>query len=420
MPPSATDSISPRTSPPPGAAPVEPADSFPERVGDFHLIRKLGTGPTGVVFLARQESHSRDVALKVVRPGHFRDATEQEQFRREIEAVARLGHEGVVPVLGAGEEAGATWVAMEVVEGCTLAEALAELRGTGRERSAAALAEAVRQIVQRKLGRTATVAGRDTFAGSWVQCCVRIVRDVARALDHAHRRGVLHRDVNPSNILLDLRGRARLVDFGLASPEGVRRLPAIGEPLGSLPYRAPEQMRRAAREVDARTDVYSLGVTLYELLALELPHFDADARRTRDLVLEGEPLPLHELVPGIPWDVETVCLAAMERDRERRYPSAETFARELESILAMRPIEARRPGPALRLRRWIERHATISIAVLAALALSVAAPTVACLALRAERDQLAAANRLLKQQADRAQAALEAERARTRAAHEGR
>jgi serine/threonine protein kinase len=305
-----------------------------------------------------------------------------------------------------GEEGDVTWVAMEVAEGCTLAEVLSELHTSGRERTAAAVAEAVRQISRRKASRNGDAAAREVFAGSWVQGCVRIVRDVARALDHAHRAGIVHRDVNPSNVLIDAHGRVRLVDFGLAT--------ARGKPKGessSLPYLAPEQLRGDEAALDARTDVYGLGVTLYELLSLELPYHDPDPARARALALEGDPLPVHDLVPGIPWDVETVCLAAMERDRSRRYANAEAFARDLENILAARPVEARRPGPALRLRRWVGRHRMLALGVAMALGLAFAAPVLAWLDARAEADRLHAATRLLQQQLDRANAELDALRA---------
>ncbi len=378
------------------ATPVDPIEPFPERLGDFHLIRRLRSDPSGELFLARQDSLSRDVALKVLQPDHFESRESLEQFRRDVEAVARLSHPGIVPVFGSGEEGSSIWVSLEVVEGFTLAEVLDELRGSGSVTNGGGFAAAIRRIAARGSGRAPEAASRDAFPDSWVLCCVRIARDLALALDHAHRRALFHGDVSPANVVVDLRGRVRLIDFGLAVP--------------TLPYVAPEHARDPRSVIDASSDVYSLGVTLYELLALDHPFSDVDDRRTRARVLAGEPQPLHDLVPGIPWDVETICMAAMERDPTRRYESAEAFARDLDNFLSQRPVAARRPGIALRARRWFGRNSTLAVACLCSFALLFTVPVAGLLLVKSERDRLADANRLLERRIEK----LETELARPR------
>lgn len=381
---------------PPTAAATSPAAALPERLGDFVLGRRLGAGGMGVVHRARQESLQRDVALKLVRPEHLFFPGARERFAREVAAVAPLAHPGIVPIHASGEERGVPYFAMELVAGGTLAEAQERLRARGGRPDGAALRAVIEELAARQGERGGASSGaamgsaadsstaERTLAGPWIGCVLRLVRDVARALDHVHSRGVLHRDVKPSNLLLDTRGQVRLIDFGLASASGTSRLTQSGAQLDSLPWMAPEQLR--GEPLDARSDVYSLGVTLWELLALRLPWGDGDAARTREQVLAGAAPPLRDHVPGLPWDVETACLTAMERDPARRYASAADFARDLDHLLALEPIEARRPGAALRVRRWVERHPTHSVALLLGFLLVVVGPSVAFLAVARERD----------------------------------
>src|SRR5262249_15310747 len=162
----------------------------------------------------------------------------------------------------------------------------------------------------------------------WVETCLRIARQVAEALDHAHERGVVHRDVKPSNVMLTHDGRAHLFDFGLSSAREAARITKSGALLGSLPFLPPER-RRGAAEPGRAGDVWSLGVTLYELLTLELPFRGADAEALRAAILRGEPALPSSRNPTVPWDAETVCLTSLERDPARRYASAAAFARDL-------------------------------------------------------------------------------------------
>ncbi|MCB9897462.1 MAG: protein kinase [Planctomycetes bacterium] len=390
--------------------------TIPERLGDFTLLARLGGGGMGVVYLARQESLGRRVALKLVRPELLYFSGARERFAREVAAVARLADPGIVPIYSVGEEHGVPYFAMELVHGATLAEIAEAFFGrdpstlTGAdlqaevERLARRHAEqagdddpvargapgadieggASPRVGTRSSGvrgragvRSSGVragAGRSLFAGGWVASCLRIAARVATALQHAHERGVLHRDVKPSNILVTPDGRVLLFDFGLASSDGSQRITRTGLRLGSVAYMPPEQLDGRADEIDERSDVYALGVSLYELLTLRLPFAQADGEALASAIRAGRPRAPREHNAAVTRDGETVLLTAMDSDRARRYASAAAFADDLGNVLELRPVAARRPGVALRARRFTQRHPAAATALVLGLLLLVGGP----------------------------------------------
>lgn len=337
------------------------AQEFPERLGEYRLRSRLGGGGMGVVYLAEQPSLGREVAIKVIHPAQLLFTGARERFRREVDAIARLQHPGIVPVHAVGEHEGAPYLVMEVVRGATLAQVLAELqsRDPGTLRGSDMEAALARLLP----GAAPGGASSFVFAGSWEEACLRVVRQVAEALHHAHGRGVVHRDVKPSNVMLGADGRAQLLDFGLALATGSDSLTRSGSPLGSLPYMSPEQTRGEAHRVDPRTDVYGLGVLLHELLTLRSAFGGSSAAETVAAIQAGRRVPPRQLNAALSWEVETVCLTAMDPDPGRRYASAADLARDLANVLEHRPVEARRAGPALRTRRWVQRHPTRAVSV---------------------------------------------------------
>lgn len=365
-----------------GAAPTASEREFPERLGDFRLLRCLGGGGMGVVYLADQESLGRRVALKLVRPEHLYFPGARERFRREAEAVARLKHEGIVAIHAVGEENGLPFFAMEWVEGATLAEVVSDVSSATSRLRGRDLGRAVANRAEADVDESS-----GAFAGTWSETCVRVARDVARALDHAHRQGVLHRDVKPSNLMITPSGRVLLLDFGLAALGDAEPITKSGSQLGSMAYMAPEQLRGEGEPVDERTDVYALGVTLFELLARRRAYPENDVTLVQMRIVTGEHAPLRGLAPDVPWDVETVCLKAMDPDPERRYASAAEFARDLDNVLELRPIVAARAGPVRRLRSWARRHPTraVGIALTTLLLLFVPATYLVVQARAAER-----------------------------------
>ncbi len=364
------------TPPAPGSGTgTDGTPTMPDRLGPFRLLRPLGTGGMGVVYLAEQEDLHRQVALKVVRPEQLYFPGARERFRREVETVARLQHPGIVPVYTVGDEGGVPYFAMELVEGCSLAEALDAVRATDARPDTLTGRDLAWAVAQRAGGPPDTEGW--LFSGTWEQTCVRIVRQLADALEHAHQRGVVHRDLKPSNVMLThgvAGGQVKLLDFGLASATGDASMTRSGSRVGSLPYMAPEQTRGQADAVGPRTDVYALGVTLYELITLSKPFAETGEAELLAAIQRGSARPMRTHNPAVSWEAETVCLTAMEIDPARRYATAVDLARDLGNVLEHRPIEARRASPTRRLSRWVQRNPMAALASALAFLLVVAAP----------------------------------------------
>ncbi|MFK7741372.1 MAG: WD40 repeat domain-containing serine/threonine protein kinase [Planctomycetota bacterium] len=367
----------------------------PERLDDYRLLDKLGAGGMGVVYLARDESLQRTVALKLIRPEHLYLPGARDRFQREVETIARLQHPGIVPIYGVGKSDGMPYFTMQHVRGCSLAQALTKLQGDAAKAAATAAtppdgrqlldctmrAAAPRDEPGAERATRATDTGSGSGSGSdshgidglsWADTCVTIAIQIASALHHAHERGVVHRDVKPSNILLSHGARAMVVDFGLAwSDDADQRLTQSASQLGSLPYLPPEQLAGNAVDPSRAADVYSLGVTLYEMLARRHPFLGRNGEETRRNILDARPMRLRRTRSGVSWELETVCMTAMDPDPSKRYRTMLEFLRDLERVLARESILARRPSLARRIRRWSQRHPTLLAAASVALVAAI-------------------------------------------------
>lgn len=346
------------------------AASFPQRLGDFKLLKRISRGGMGVVYLARQLSLQREVALKLIRPDQMFFPGARRRFRREVDAVSRLQHPGIVPILMVGEEQGIPYFVMPRIPGCTLGDVLQQFRRKSLENLAG---RDFLQAVRSRLMKSDLVNSDTRFwNGSWQEICLRLSRQVAAALEHAHRHGVMHRDIKPSNIMVTPDGQALLLDFGLASAEGSMRITQPGTQLGSLAYMSPEQVH-GHRTVDQRTDIYSLGLTLYELLTLQCPFLLANSQVARQRILEGRVEPIRSFNPAVSLDTETACMKAMNVQVANRYPHSAEFLDDINRILNREPILARRPGTWQNLRNWASRNPSRAAAgVLAVLLFGIA------------------------------------------------
>jgi serine/threonine protein kinase/tetratricopeptide (TPR) repeat protein len=373
----------------------------PLRLGEYRIVREIGRGGMGVVYEAFQESLGRRVALKVLPPGALGDARQVQRFQREARAAARLHHSNIVPVFAVGEQQGTHFYVMQYIEGRPLNDVLAELRRlrdqADRPPSPAAVdppaAEAppsagdpcsvrvARALLQGLAPPASQADGRAADPGEpappdqaasppssappsssnplsdpqrpFAKSVAQFGVQVAEALEYAAGQGVLHRDVKPSNLLLDVFGTAWLTDFGLAKATGTPDLTRPGHLLGTLRYLAPE---RFAGRADVRSDVYALGLTLYEMLALR-PAFDAaDQAELVRQVSAGEAPRLDRLEPQLPRDLVTIVHKAMAREPAERYQSAAALAEDLRRFLDDRSILARRAGLAEQAWRWCRRN----------------------------------------------------------------
>jgi serine/threonine protein kinase len=288
-----------------GAAPGSPELAEPPRLEGFEILGTLGHGGMGVVYKARQAGLDRLVALKVILAGAHASPQEVSRFRREAETVARLQHPNIVQIYEIGEQEGSPFLALEFVEGGSLAD---RLDGT--------------PLPPRRVGELVLV--------------------LAQAVQHAHARGILHRDLKPANVLLTQDGTPKLTDFGLAKRLDVERgETGTGDILGTPCYMPPEQATGQIHDLGPAADVYALGAILYELLTGRPPFKGATVLETLDQVRTHEPVPPTALQPGLPRDLETICLKCLQKEPRHRYPSAAALADDLQRFLAGEAISAR-------------------------------------------------------------------------------
>ncbi|MDB5384917.1 MAG: Serine/threonine protein kinase [Planctomycetaceae bacterium] len=341
-------------------------------LGDFQIVREVGRGGMGVVYEAIQLSLGRRVALKVLPFAAALDAKHLQRFKTEAYAAAQLHHTNIVPVYAVGCERGMHFYAMQLIEGRSIADVIEELRNKNKVVSPPPQdvnTEITSTVAQhRDLTPVDSLPGRSSPRSGRTRDCFRsaaqIAAAVADALDYAHDSGVVHRDIKPANLLLDSKGAVWVTDFGLALVATDAGLTQTGDVLGTLRYMSPEQAAGGREPVDHRTDVYSLGATLYEWLTLQ-PIFPGQDRPALFYqILNEDPRPLRKLDLAIPVELETIVLKALAKSPIERYATAGEMADDLRRFLDEIPIRARRPQLVDRLRKWMRRHPSVIAAAL--------------------------------------------------------
>jgi serine/threonine protein kinase len=320
--------------------------------GDYELLAEIARGGMGVVYRARQKSLNRPVAVKMILSGQLATATEVERFRTEAKAAGNLDHPQIVPIYEVGEEEGQHYYSMKLIEGESLARAIAADRWPRRTRE-----------------------GRHAIA--------QLLGQAARAVHYAHQRGILHRDLKPGNILLDRDGKPHLTDFGLAKRVGAESsLTHTGAVIGTPSYMPPEQAA-GSKQLTVAADVYSLGAILYEMLIGQPPFRGTSPLDVMLQVSEREPAALRNSNPSVEPDLQTICLKCLDKDPLRRYGSAEALADDLDRWLAGQPIEARPSTPWERTVKWARRRPALAAFLLVSI-LSAAALLIGGLVFTAE------------------------------------
>ncbi len=435
-------------SPTPAASPAAPDSHHPQRLGDYHILRVIGSGGMGVVYEAEHESLKNRVALKVMHPRFRTDPAYLRRFHTEARSAARLHHTNIVPVFDYGEQDGICYYAMPLIAGVGLHQVLDDVRrlcatddpndapeatGPGPQSATEPVAETLRALTQGLLtgrfstgpvtpseaGRPPTLAlddrskdatsgnggpvevevsspsGSDSRSESHTMASqseavyhkeiARLTSQVADALDYAHRHGVVHRDIKPSNLLLDAQGNVWVTDFGLAKFVEGDDLSQSHDLVGTLRFMAPERFQGVT---DRRADIYALGATLYEMLALQPAFAERDQIRLIEQITHQPPPPLRQCDRRIPRDLETIVQKALAKDPKDRFATAGELRDELRRFLESRPIRSRPVGPAEQFWRWCKRNPALATANIMAATLTTILAIVSTIAAWTYRDQL--------------------------------
>jgi tetratricopeptide (TPR) repeat protein len=368
--------------------PPQADPDFPMQLGDFRILHEVGRGGMGVVYEAEQLSMGRKVALKILPLAVMMDRNGLARFKNEVRAVATLDHPNIVPIYSVGEERGVHYFAMQLIHGQSMARVIEQLRRTEPQLGASSITTAVLDSAEYSGGprgdqdRTAvsnapaavepadvsTLAARDmkTAADSkprrsdFYRSVVELGVQAADALHHAHLHGIVHRDVKPGNLLIDGNGNLCVTDFGLARIEADAGLTLSRDWVGTLRYMAPEQALGQKARVDQRVDIYSLGATLYELLALRPAREGEDRHEMLRQFATALPTPLREVDSKIPTELTTIVGKAMEFTPADRYTTAQELADDLRHFLANEPIVARPPTRLQRIAKWAQRNRAVT------------------------------------------------------------
>lgn len=363
-----------------------------QTLGDFELRKELGRGGMGTVYEAWQTSLQRVVALKVLARHVSATPKAIVRFQREAQAAAKLHHTHIVPIFAQGEVDGNYYYAMELIEGASLNHLIGHLRDHDlNDASTVDLAETVALASHSASASSpfaAVASGAEAPSGGVALSTVALnaklgernspqffnavaghIADVADALEYAHLRSVIHRDVKPHNLVLGVDGRIRVLDFGLARLAEQPGVTVTGEMVGSPLYMSPEQITGNPEDVDHRSDIYSLGATLYEWLTLLPPYPGETRERVISKIMSSDPVLTRVHNPTIPLDLETICMKAIDRKPDRRYQTAGEFRDDLRRFVARRPIQAKRVGIGGRMVKFVARH---QLGTLGAVALVVA------------------------------------------------
>ncbi len=362
---------------------LDPLYNIP--LGDFQVIRQIGRGGMGVVYEARQMSIARDVALKVLPLAALIDSRSLARFRNEVNAIATLDHPNIVSVYSVGEERGIHYYAMQLIRGQSLATVINEMKSMSFANRPLTLEMFSPVIVNRDndpeagfppsagTSKLTHVDGKSPMAAetramvnsttigdrpnqTLIKNSARLIGQIAEALHHAHESSVIHRDIKPGNLLLDKSGSIYVADFGLARIETNPGITMTGDVMGTLRYMSPEQIVADHAIIDHRTDIYSLGATLYELLTLQPMWLGNSKAELIRQISHEEPIGSRKINPAIAIDLDTIIRKATRKDSSERYQTAQAMADDLQRFLDNKPVVAKRPTVVQYVKKWTLRN----------------------------------------------------------------